>query len=81
MADQPLSVRLDPALLQKLDKLADATQRSRSFLITDAITEYLAANDWQVAKIKEAIEAADRGEFASDEEVEAVFKKIRRHAS
>ena len=80
MPDKPLSVRLDASLLKKLDKLAAATDRSRSFLITDAVKEYIASNDWQVEKIKKAIEAADRGEFASEEEVQTVFKKLRRHA-
>ena len=32
-------------------------------------------NEWQINEIKEGLEEADRGEFASDEEVKAVFDK------
>jgi predicted transcriptional regulator len=41
----------------------------------NALSDYL---DWripQIENLKLAIAAADRGEFASDEEVEATFKK------
>jgi predicted transcriptional regulator len=33
---------------------------------------------WQIEEIKKGLEAADRGEFASDEEVEQVLKRWRR---
>jgi predicted transcriptional regulator len=37
---------------------------------------------WQIEEIKKGLEAADRGEFASDEEVEQVLKRWtrRRHS-
>ena len=34
-----------------------------------------ALSTWQVEEIKKAIEEADRGEFASEREVQKVFKK------
>jgi len=76
----PVTVRLEPELVEKLDALAEATARSRSFLLSEAIAQYVAVNEWQVQKIKEAVAAADRGEFASDQEVQRVFKKLKRRA-
>lgn len=35
----------------------------------------LAHNDWVVATITAGIKAADRGEFASDAEMQAIFEK------
>jgi predicted transcriptional regulator len=32
-------------------------------------------NDWQIAEIKKGLAEADRGEFATDEEVAAVLSK------
>ena len=81
MADSKvLTLRLEPKLTEQLDKLAVATQRSRSFLIAEAVRDYIALNEWQVEEIKKAVAAADRGEFASDEEVKKTFRKRARRA-
>jgi len=81
MADSKvLTLRLEPKLTEQLDKLAEATQRSRSFLIAEAVRDYIALNEWQVEEIKKAVAAADRGEFASDEEVKKTFRKRARRA-
>ncbi|HLK06034.1 MAG TPA: ribbon-helix-helix protein, CopG family [Candidatus Acidoferrum sp.] len=69
------TLRLDQRDRNRLEKLAKATNRSRSYLAAEAIREYLALNEWQVAEIKKAIEEADRGEFASDTEVKRLRKK------
>jgi RHH-type transcriptional regulator, rel operon repressor / antitoxin RelB len=47
---------------QRLEKLAESTCRSRSFLAAEAITEYLAVQEWQVEGIKQAIASLDRGD-------------------
>jgi len=73
-----LTLRLEPQLRKKLDTLAKATQRSRSFLAAEAIKEYVAINEWQISEIKKAIGEADRGEFATDDEMERLFKKWSR---
>jgi predicted transcriptional regulator len=38
----------------------------------------LSLGEWQIAEIKAALLEADRGEFATDEEVAAVFTKWSR---
>ncbi len=43
-----LTLRLGGGLRGKLDKLAAATWRSRSFLAAEAIREYVALNSWQI---------------------------------
>ena len=49
--------------------------RTRSFVAAQAIQEYVSVNEWQIAEIKKAIAAADRGEFATDKEVEQRLKR------
>ena len=71
----PFTVRLEEETLQALDTLAAKTDRSRNWLVSRAIESYLSLNAWQIAKIEEGVAAADRGDFATDEEVEAVFSK------
>lgn len=73
-----LTLRLDPRLRKRLDRLAEATRRSRSFLAAEAIREYVALNAWQVEEVERAIEEADRGEFATDEQVRRTMKKWTR---
>jgi RHH-type rel operon transcriptional repressor/antitoxin RelB len=70
-----LSLRLDSRLKKQLDKLAKATQRSRSFLAAEAIREYVSLNEWQIEEISKALGEADRGEFASERQVEKVMRK------
>ncbi|MDP3255566.1 MAG: CopG family ribbon-helix-helix protein [Bosea sp. (in: a-proteobacteria)] len=71
------TIRLDDQMLAKLDALASDIDRSRSWLAAKAIEDYLERNAWQIARIKDGLDDADRGEFASDEEVETVFAKYR----
>lgn len=78
MASSVLTLRIDEKLRKKLDKLAEATQRSRAYLAAEAIREYVAVNEWQVAEIRKAVAAADAGDFATDEEVQRTFAKWTR---
>ncbi len=70
-----MTIRLDPELKARLDKLSAATHRSKSFLAAEAVREFIELNEWQIAEIKTAIKEADAGDFASEQEVRAVFNK------
>lgn len=75
-----MTIRLEDDTKSRLDKLADATQRSRSFLAAEAIRQYIELNEWQIGEVRQALEEADRGEFASDAEVKSFFDGWRRRA-
>ncbi|MDD2932939.1 MAG: CopG family ribbon-helix-helix protein [Methylotenera sp.] len=70
-----VTLRLDDAVKDKLEKLAESTHRSRSFLAAEAIKAYVDSNEWQIAEIHQAIQEAETGDFASDAEVKAVLDK------
>lgn len=70
-----VTLRLDDEVKDKLEKLAESTHRSRSFLAAEAIKAYIDSNEWQVSEIHSAIQEADAGDFATDAEVKDVFKK------
>ncbi len=70
-----LSVRLPARLQAQLEQLAQATGRSKSFLTIEALKSYVDQEQWQIADIQAGLQEADRGEFASSEEVRAVFAK------
>jgi RHH-type transcriptional regulator, rel operon repressor / antitoxin RelB len=70
-----VTLRLEPELRERLDRLAKAQRRSRSFMATEAIREYVKINEWQIEETRKALAEADRGEFASGAEVRRVVKK------
>jgi predicted transcriptional regulator len=72
-----MTIRVDRKIKARLEKLAKVTARSKSWLAAEAIRAYIELNEWQIAEIKTALKEADAGDFASDEEVEAVFRKWR----
>ncbi|MEW8624527.1 MAG: ribbon-helix-helix protein, CopG family [Candidatus Thiodiazotropha sp.] len=75
-----MTIRLDPELKSRLNKLAEATHRSKSFLASEAVREFIEINEWQIQEIKAAIKEADEEDFASTEEEVAVFNKWRANA-
>ena len=70
-----MTIRLEPELKSRLDKLSVATRRSKSFLAAEAVREFIEINEWQIEEMKEAVKEADAGDFASDREVQTVFNK------
>ena len=75
MKSATVSAKLDPSLAKKLELLAKATARSRSFLVAEAIETYVKDQAWQIKAIQEGIEEADKGKFATDKAVKKTFKK------
>jgi RHH-type transcriptional regulator, rel operon repressor / antitoxin RelB len=67
MRSTTLTVRVGSDAKRRLERLAKRTGRSRSFLAAEAINEYLAVNEWQVAGIKQAIASLDRGDAIEHE--------------
>ena len=75
MTARTINVRLPEALYKQIEELSKATARTKSFLAIDAPTNYVQHESWQIRDIQEGIEEADAGEFASDQQIKAVFAK------
>jgi len=58
-----------------METYAQLTGRTKSYVAMEALSEYLAWRIPQIEDLKFAVQAADAGDFASDEEVAAVFAK------
>ncbi len=68
----PKTFRIRPELVEKLDLLALRTNRSKTFLVEEALRDYLAREAWQIEEIAKAVAEADAGgPFVEHEEVEA----------
>ena len=70
-----LTFRLEDEIKDRLDQLAEATQRSKSFLAAEAIRQFVEDNEWQIAEIQVAMKEADSNDFASDKDVAAIARK------
>jgi RHH-type rel operon transcriptional repressor/antitoxin RelB len=74
-AEKPLNVRLPTELAARLDALTKATGRTKSFLAVEALEAYIEQQLWQIAEVKAGIAEAERGEFATDADMNAIFAK------
>jgi len=70
-----MTVRIEDEVKDRLDQLAEATHRSKSFLAAEAIRSYVETNEWQIGEVCAALQEADAGDFASDKEVAALARK------
>ncbi len=75
MESSVLTLRINNDTKDKLDKLASATHRSKSFLAAEAISRYLEIEAWQISEIELALVEADAGDFASDAQVALLVTK------
>lgn len=65
-----LTLRVKNELKEKLESLAEATQRSKSFLATEALERYIELESWQVAHINKGMKQAEQGQVISGEEMD-----------
>jgi RHH-type transcriptional regulator, rel operon repressor / antitoxin RelB len=66
-----LTVRIKPNTRNRLETLARITRRSKSYVIEEALEQYLDVNEWQIKGVMEAIAEADSPDavFVDHEEV------------
>lgn len=69
MTSTTMTVRLEHEIKARLDKLAEVTHRSKSFLASEAISEYLKIQEWQLIEIQNGIEEADENQLIGHENI------------
>ncbi len=74
---ETITFSLDAEKRKAIDEIASLLERDRSDILNDAIDAYLQVQQWQLEHIKEGLRQADAGEFATEEEVAAVFARWR----
>ena len=70
-----MTVELPLQLKNRLEELAKSTEASSAELALHAISSYVDLQEWQIRRIESGLREADAGDFATDEEVAAVFSK------
>lgn len=69
------TVRLPDETAARLDQLAEKLDRSRSYMAAQAIEDFIAREEWQLADIETGLAEADRGEFASTDDMAKIVAK------
>lgn len=70
----PVSVRIGVRERKELDAVARMLERDRSYVINEALRQYLDVQAWAVEHITQGIKDADAGRFASKREVKNVLR-------
>ena len=70
-----LSFQVDQSTISRLDRLAERRKLSPEEVATLAIEEFVEREEWQISEIEAAVREADKGDFASADEVDAVLSK------
>jgi predicted transcriptional regulator len=68
---EPITVRIRKQTVSEIDALAASMDRSRNYIVNEAIRQYLDANRWQIERIKEGVAAARAGQVKPAEQVYA----------
>jgi predicted transcriptional regulator len=76
MSKENITFRIDSDKKATLDAIAAGINRDRSYVLNEAIEAYLDMHQWQIEEIEKGIAEADAGDFASDEEVKAIFTRL-----
>ena len=69
MASEQFSLRLSKKTKDMLQKLADATGRTKAFLAQDAIERYLEIESWQIKSIQDGIKNVNEGNVVTLEDI------------
>jgi predicted transcriptional regulator len=70
-----LSFQIKESTITRLDRLAKQRKLSSQEIAALAIEEFIEREEWQTAEIEAGLREAENGDFASEEEVAAVFSK------
>ncbi|TAN41134.1 MAG: ribbon-helix-helix protein, CopG family [Nitrospirae bacterium] len=71
-----ITIRIDPKTKERLEKLAQATDRSMSYFVSHALEQVIEQEEWQIGEIKRRVELADKpgATFIPHEDIEAWLK-------
>lgn len=70
---EPITIRTARETISEIDAIAASMDRSRNFVVNQALRQYLDTNAWQLERIKRGMAAARDGR---DQPAEEVFARI-----
>ena len=75
---ETMTVRIEPKTRRALDAIAEALDRDRSHVVSDALAAYVETHRWQAGHIRRGLREADAGKFVGEKDVKKVLARLRR---
>jgi predicted transcriptional regulator len=76
MSQENFTFLLDSDKKEALRAIANVTDRDLTYVLNEAIASYLEIYQWLLDEINKGLAEAEAGDFASDDEVQAIFAKL-----
>jgi predicted transcriptional regulator len=76
--DRTVSFRTDSSKVEALDALASVYDRDRSYLLNEAVDNYLDLQQHHIELVEKGIRQADAGELVDHSDVEKMVAKLLR---
>lgn len=73
--NESLTFRVDSKTKKDLKSIAEHTNRSMAYHLNQGLREYLAREKQQLLDIQAGIDAADQGNFSTDDDMQNLFGK------
>jgi predicted transcriptional regulator len=77
-AHRTISFRIDEDKIEALDGLAESADRDRSYLLNEAVANYLELQEYHGRLVKEGLEAVKKGQTIEVAEVRKRIAKLAR---
>lgn len=77
MSKESFSLRLPEDVKSKLESVAQATGRTKSFIAIEAINHYCDLQSWQISAIQKGVKQADEKKFINHEDLKQKWKQKR----
>ncbi len=72
---EQVSFKLEANTKRRLEALAAATRRTKTFVLEEALNHYLDLNEWQIKSIEEGLEDARAGRIITHETLVAKWER------
>ena len=69
------TIRMEDAVLDRVDSMAKSVNRSRTWIINQAVAQFLSYEEWFVQEVQSGVNEATSGDIASHERVKERFAK------
>ena len=84
MATKSITIRTEPEIVEKLSALAKSMDRSRNWVIEEALKQYIEQQSWYAEGIEQAQAFLERGEGIAHEDIMTemdalIEEKVRQH--
>ena len=75
-SSKTISFRIPSGAVETLDALAESLDRDRSYLLNEAVEQYLELNEYHAKLMARGLRAAKEGKFVAHAEVKKMIQKL-----